>query len=185
MVEINLNKGINRNSDDKTDVYHDGVDSIFKRNLLEENYRNVVEQLQENPIEQGNTLTLNMEDTYELDPLDPNASTNTETLEEFVKNCEETFDEVFMNMANEYVQFTNDMNHAWCDKMWETRWCKYAQSLHNDIINYINDDTLSVNEKREIFQLLMTWSKNDFKYFLNLIKEEWDMRDDPEHYLER
>ncbi|GAB68226.1 hypothetical protein PCYB_127910 [Plasmodium cynomolgi strain B] len=159
--------------------------TTFKRNLAEEYSDNVPEVPEENVLE-PEVATTPTSDFYTYEhPDEEDELDDIENLDEVIVSCEKEFNDILIDITNRFVEFTEDMNHYWCDHMWKSVWCKYVNIVHTDLMKDLNDPTLSLHEKKEIFKSLMEWCEEDFKNFLKLIKKEWDLRDDPEHYLER
>ncbi|CAI7722525.1 Plasmodium exported protein, unknown function [Plasmodium vivax] len=162
-----------------------GTGITFKRNLAEESYDNVPGVPEENALEPEDATTHTLE-FYNSDyPLEEDELDDIANLDLLIESCEREYDDILLDITNRYVEFTDDMNHYWCDQMWKKRWCKYADSVHTEMMSNLNNPNLTLDEKKESFKILMGWCEDDFKYFLKLIKQEWDLRDDPEHYLER
>ncbi|ANQ10146.1 Uncharacterized protein PCOAH_00047580 [Plasmodium coatneyi] len=157
----------------------------FRRNLAQVYGENVPEMPEENVLEPEDAATQTFEHYNSNYPPEEEEFDDTENLDELIGICEKEFEDILIDITDRFVEFTDDMNHCWCDEMWKTVWCKYVDSVYSSVIKNLNDPTLSLNEKKDIFKFLMEWCQEDFKYFLKFIKEEWDLRDDPEHYLER
>ncbi|CAA9989791.1 Plasmodium exported protein, unknown function [Plasmodium knowlesi strain H] len=157
----------------------------FKRNLAQDYYDNVPEVPEENVLEPDDATTETVEFHNSSYPLEEDELDDSENLDELIEACEKEFEDILIDITDQFVEFTDDMNHYWCDKMWEIVWCKYADNVYTSVMKNLQDPKLSLNEKKNIFKFLMEWFRKDFKCFLKLIKEEWDLRDEPEQYLER
>ncbi|GAW82724.1 Plasmodium exported protein, unknown function [Plasmodium gonderi] len=162
-----------------------GTHIIYKRSIAEYYIDSAPEEIQENSLEQQDESENTLEFYNSNYSLEENDIDDSETLEELIENSKKEFDNMMADIANRYEEFTDHMNHYWCDKMWKTRWCKYAEGLYSSITKNLYDSTLILDEKKKLIKIMMEWCESDFKLFLKMIKEEWDLRDDPEHYLER
>ncbi|EUD69565.1 hypothetical protein C922_00429 [Plasmodium inui San Antonio 1] len=179
-------RDVNRFSTKCTEAFNGKVTGItFNRNLAEEYCDNVSGMTEENELEPEDTTThtsefYNSNYTLEEDQLD-----DTENLDKLIESCEKQFHDILVDIKNRFVEFTEDMNHSWCDKMRKIAWCRYTDSVHTDMMKNLKDPTLSLDEKKNNFKTSMEWCEEDFTVFLKLLREGWNLRDDPEHYLER
>ncbi|KYN93440.1 exported protein (hyp11) [Plasmodium gaboni] len=96
----------------------------------------------------------------------------------------DTLNDLIPGMAYDYKNITEDMNKEWSFNMWNIKWCKYLEKMMEEVNYYLNGN-FSVNDKKEYLELLLFWCKRDYDYFIDIVKKEWDKKDEPEHYLER
>ncbi|ETW48432.1 hypothetical protein PFMALIP_03517 [Plasmodium falciparum MaliPS096_E11] len=82
------------------------------------------------------------------------------------------------------IQQDEDMNKEWSFNMWNIRWCKYLENMMEEVNYYLNGN-FSIDDKKQYLELLLFWCKRDYKHFIDVVKKEWDKKDEPEHYLER
>ncbi|KJP86716.1 hypothetical protein AK88_03628 [Plasmodium fragile] len=179
-------RDVNKLSTESTQSYNGKATRItLRRNLAEENNNNVPGVPEENVLEPESATTQTFEFYNSNYPLEKDQLHEIESINELVESCEKKLNDILIDIRSRFVEFTEDMNHYWCDKMWKTTWYKYADNVHTDMIKNLKDPTITLDEKKNIVKILMQWCEEDFKYFLILLKAQWDLRDDPEHYLER
>ncbi|SBT32333.1 hypothetical protein POVWA2_009000 [Plasmodium ovale wallikeri] len=99
-------------------------------------------------------------------------------LEQLIHRISDTWNVTIENMINDYVTYTsiNNMDVHWRDEMWNERWYKYLESIHTDLSKFLQDENLSLDTRESIAQDLLFWTNNDFKIFLNIVKEEWELK---------
>ncbi|EUD64298.1 hypothetical protein C922_05313 [Plasmodium inui San Antonio 1] len=86
------------------------------------------------------------------------------------------WNEAVENMIKEYVTYTDNhhMEIPWRNEMWTQAWDKYLESIHADLNKFLNDDSLSLQTRENIANNLLYSVNDDFKWFLDIVKEEWD-----------
>ncbi|EUT83737.1 hypothetical protein PFAG_03613 [Plasmodium falciparum Santa Lucia] len=105
-------------------------------------------------------------------------------LHELAEEYKDTLNDVISRMAYDYNDLTEDMNKEWSFNMWNIRWCKYLENMMEEVNYYLNGN-FSIDDKKQYLELLLFWCKRDYKHFIDVVKKEWDKKDEPEHYLER
>ncbi|GAB64552.1 hypothetical protein PCYB_021210 [Plasmodium cynomolgi strain B] len=120
------------------------------------------------------------EEVYTEQPNNVNVNVNVNVNDaeflELFNRVNTLWNETVENMVNEYITYTdsNHMEISWRDEMWNQRWYKYLESIHSDLNKFINDETLTYETREHIAEDLLYWANDDFKWFLNIVKEEWD-----------
>ncbi|ETW30237.1 hypothetical protein PFFCH_02320 [Plasmodium falciparum FCH/4] len=105
-------------------------------------------------------------------------------LHELAEEYKDTLNDVISRMAYDYNDLTENMNKEWSFNMWNIRWCKYLENMMEEVNYYLNGN-FSIDDKKQYLELLLFWCKRDYKHFIDVVKKEWDKKDEPEHYLER
>ncbi|CAG9471765.1 Plasmodium exported protein, unknown function [Plasmodium vivax] len=93
---------------------------------------------------------------------------------EFADRLSSQWYQAIIEMATEYVEFTELMDTQWRDKMWADIWVKYLSSISHDLQIYLSYTFLPVNCREEIFSNLIHLTRKDFKAFLNIIDDKWN-----------
>ncbi|KJP90147.1 hypothetical protein AK88_00316 [Plasmodium fragile] len=89
------------------------------------------------------------------------------------KISRELYDAV-VEMASEYVDFTELMDVKWRDKMWNDIWVKYLSSIIHDLQVCLSYTFLPVNSREQIFNNLIHLTREDFQAFLKVIDKKWN-----------
>ncbi|EUD67843.1 hypothetical protein C922_02032 [Plasmodium inui San Antonio 1] len=104
-----------------------------------------------------------------------------EQLHELVDKITDTWNETFMNMVEDYIDFTersNIIDGEWRCQMWNERWYRYLQYLVSSLNEVIENDNYPLEAKELISNEYLHWANHDFIWFLSIVKEEWDKRED-------
>ncbi|ANQ05911.1 Uncharacterized protein PCOAH_00003870 [Plasmodium coatneyi] len=104
-------------------------------------------------------------------------NTNNTDFNELYTRVSNNWNQTVQNMVNQYVAYTDGyfMDVTWRDEMWNRGWYVYLESIHADLNRFLNDETLSLEARECVSQDLLYWANDDFGWFLNLVKEEWDI----------
>ncbi|CAI7717870.1 Plasmodium exported protein, unknown function [Plasmodium vivax] len=113
---------------------------------------------------------------YDEQQIEQQNNLNDIEFEELFNRVNTLWNETVENMVNEYITYTDShhMEIHWRDEMWNQRWYKYLESIHADLNKFINDENLSFETRENVAEDLLFWANDDFKWFLNIVKEEWD-----------
>ncbi|SBS96348.1 Plasmodium exported protein, unknown function [Plasmodium malariae] len=102
-----------------------------------------------------------------------------EELNELIEQITETWNETFVSMIEDYIDFTeqNDIiDGEWKCQMWNQRWFIYLKLLVRSLGDVLQNDNYSLRAKEHISNEYLQCANNDFIYFLSVVKEEWDRR---------
>ncbi|CAA9990610.1 Plasmodium exported protein, unknown function [Plasmodium knowlesi strain H] len=110
----------------------------------------------------------------QLEEADGDANADDILQYEFANNLNKQLSKDIIEMASEYLDFTEMMDTQWRDKMWTDIWVKYLSSIIQDLQKYISYTFLPINSREQMYNNLMHLTRNDFKSFLNTIDEKWN-----------
>ncbi|KJP85128.1 hypothetical protein AK88_05238 [Plasmodium fragile] len=102
-----------------------------------------------------------------------------EQLDELIDKITHTWNDTFLNMVEDYIDFTernNIMDGEWKCQMWNQRWYRYLQFLAGSLNEVIENDNYPLETKEYISDEFLYWANHDFIWFLNIVKAEWDRR---------
>ncbi|EUD64021.1 hypothetical protein C922_05596 [Plasmodium inui San Antonio 1] len=93
---------------------------------------------------------------------------------EFLQKLSSQWYGAIIEMASEYVDFTELMDAQWRNKMWTDIWVKYLSRISHDLDIYFSYTFLPISCKQEIFNNLLCLTRDDFKAFLSTIDDKWN-----------
>ncbi|ANQ06297.1 Uncharacterized protein PCOAH_00004050 [Plasmodium coatneyi] len=102
-----------------------------------------------------------------------------EQLDELIHKITNTWNDTFINMVEDYIDFTernNIIDGEWKCQMWNQRWYRYLQFLAGSLNEVIEDDNYPLETKEYISDEFLYWANHDFIWFLSIVKAEWDRR---------
>ncbi|CAA9986639.1 Plasmodium exported protein, unknown function [Plasmodium knowlesi strain H] len=102
-----------------------------------------------------------------------------EQLDELIHKITNTWNDTFINMVEDYIDFTernNIIDGEWKCQMWNQRWYKYLQFLAGSLNEVIENDSYPLEMKEYISDEFLYWANHDFIWFLSIVRAEWDRR---------
>ncbi|SBS97993.1 Plasmodium exported protein, unknown function [Plasmodium malariae] len=97
-------------------------------------------------------------------------------LDDLVFRVNQMWHETVENMIQRYTAYAEEHNidESCRDEMWNQGWYRYLYSIHGDLNYFLHDEHLSLETREQLAEELIRGAKEDFLWFLNMVKEEWD-----------
>ncbi|KAI4836910.1 hypothetical protein MKS88_004717 [Plasmodium brasilianum] len=178
-------RDINKYAIGKRNIYKSKIGLILKRNIAEGHQQNENPQIQVDLLEDDIYPLSSFDEVMESVHEELDESEIPETLEELIEKGEELYNNVIEEMKYQYEDFCENKNTVWCQKKWDKHWNLYLNYLRDDIKDCLNDENIPIQEKYKIILYLNKWCLHDFEKFKDMLQMAWDMKDEPEFYLER
>ncbi|EWC76610.1 hypothetical protein C923_02719 [Plasmodium falciparum UGT5.1] len=99
-------------------------------------------------------------------------------LNDLCKRASEYWKNAISDMEEEYKELTKYMDQNWTKDMWNREWVKYLRRVYWHILSDINDPSLTLVDKEYIVNIWITWTRKDFRFFLEYTKESWEDQDE-------
>ncbi|VWU49853.1 exported protein (hyp11), unknown function [Hepatocystis sp. ex Piliocolobus tephrosceles] len=161
---------------------HDQIITIFNKRNSHQIHQTIVRHLLELPDdeEQSWSQTLVLFNVDELNNID-----HIFTQEELEEKTTKLLHNFFDYTTTTYADFIADYNKEWCYEMWNDVWCKQAEIYNTEIHNILNNICIPMYFKVQYILKTFNILLYKFNNYLQYVKYEWDLKDEPEHYLER
>ncbi|GAW79058.1 Plasmodium exported protein, unknown function [Plasmodium gonderi] len=122
------------------------------------------------------TYPVNIVENEELETNQMNNNFVGLEMDDLYSKISQLWNDSVENMVNEYITYTDSkhMEVPWRDEMWNQRWYRYLDTIHAELNRVLYDDALSLETRENICEDLLLGTANDFKWFLNIVKDEWE-----------
>ncbi|SOV20085.1 Plasmodium exported protein (hyp11), unknown function [Plasmodium sp. gorilla clade G2] len=143
--------------------------------LIIRNERILAEQHDEDAWRNDFTVVLNVQNIPEEKQLGEQQEPEyINELNELCKKASEYWKNIINDMEEEYKELTKYLDENWSKDMWNREWVKYLRRVYGHILADINDPSLTLVDKEHIVNIWLTWTKKDFRFFLEYTKETWE-----------
>ncbi|SBT02049.1 Plasmodium exported protein, unknown function [Plasmodium ovale curtisi] len=167
---------------DKRRIHEENTGRLFERILRTDN-SNIFERCG-NLFRQENGESTNFGNVINpqlnIGTLDTNEETYENQLRELTDRISEAWTSTYRNMLVKYIVMRekSNMNSEWSQEMWYERWHRYLFSIWDKINTIITNDTYDIGMKEYYSYLHLNQVRNDFRLFLDIVKSEWNRRNE-------
>ncbi|SPJ10415.1 Plasmodium exported protein (hyp11), unknown function [Plasmodium sp. DRC-Itaito] len=176
VVSLLIWKLSNSSDTKQLDIYSSIQKNILSYDMLIiRNERILAEQHDENAWRNDFTVFLNLKNIPEEQQLGEQQEPEyINELNDLCKRASGYWKNTISDMEEEYKELTKHMDQNWTKDMWNREWVKYLRRVYGHILSDINDPSLTLVDKEYIVNIWLTWTKKDFRFFLEYTKETWE-----------